>query len=400
MQFLLKTGGWAAASLLLASCQPGTKSQPEQPAAQSAAQSAVQPATAPVAGPAPAAPYLGYHRYRGTVGGRPVTVELTLAPAHDREPAACRGYYYYGYGTGGTLALEGGAAYQPGQPLALTELSDTKKRTISGQWQASQPAGAVLSGTWASLGGRPVPFVLREDYQDARHGQLAVRYEILTEDAEGPLPQPESRLADRSADAELATLERSYLHLLGPDTLRPALRRLQCPGPARRRAERQAYLRDNPVQEETEGITGITFNDYGLLSVSTYQTWYSGGAHLGHSAGNSLYDLATGAPIEVAQLLRPGAEAQFRALVIRYLQAEAGSQPEDWLDADQPPVAGHVGLELNHLLLTFEESDLVTKVVGGVEIYIPYAEVVPLLRPDSPVARMLRARGLWRAGKK
>jgi hypothetical protein len=388
MHFLLKAGCWAAASLLLVGCQPSTKRQPEQTTA--------QPPTRPVATSAPAAPYTGYHRYQGTVGGRPVTVALTFEPAHDREPAACRGSYYYGYGTGGTLALESSAAYQPSQPLALTELSDTEKRVITGQWQASQPAGAVLSGTWASPGGRPVPFVLREEYQDARHHQLAVRYEILTEDAEGPLPQPESRLADRSADAEVATLERSYLHLLGPDTLRPALRQLQCPGPARRRAEMRAYLRDKPVQEETEGITDITFNDYGLLSVSTFQTWYSGGAHLGHSAGNSIYDLATGTPLELAQLLRPGAEAQFRALVTRHFQTDAGSPPDDSLATDQLGLAGHVGLELNNLLLTFEEGDLPSPVVGGTEIFIPYAEVVPLLRPNSPVARMLRERGLWR----
>jgi hypothetical protein len=345
---------------------------------------------------APAAPYLGYHRYRGTVGGRPVTVVLTFEQAHDREPAACRGSYYYGYGTGGTLALASDAAYQPGQPLALTELSDTEKRTITGRWQASQPAGAVLSGTWASPSGQPVPFVLREEYQDARHRQLAVCYEILTEDAEGSLPQPESRLADRSADAELATLERSYLHLLGPDTLRPALRQLQCPSPARRHAEMRTYLRDKPVQEETESITDITFNDYGLLSFSTSQTWYSGGAHFGHSAGNSIYDLATGAPLELAQLLRPGAEAQFRALVIQHFQTDAGSQPDDSLATDQLALAGHVGLELNNLLLTFEEDDLPNRVVGGIEIFIPYAEVLPLLRPTSPVARMLRERGIWR----
>ncbi|MDO7887195.1 hypothetical protein [Hymenobacter cheonanensis] len=345
-------------------------------------------------------PFSGYHRYRGTVGGQPITVGLTFKLARGREPASCQGSYYYGYGKRGALALESNAAYRPGQPLTLTELSDPEKRTITGQWQASQPAGLVLSGTWASPGGQQLPFALREEYQDARHRQLAVRYEILTEDAEGPLPQPESRLADRSADAELATLERSYLHLLGSDTLCPALRRLQCPSPAQRRAERRAYLRDTPVQEETEGITGITFNEYGLLSVGTYQTGYSGGAHFSHSAGNTIYDLATGAPVTLAQLLRPGAEAQFRALVRQYLQAEAGSRHEDWLGADQPAVAGHVGLELNSLLLTFEEDDLRNRVVGGVEIFMPYAEIVPLLRPDSPVARMLRERGLWRGQPK
>jgi hypothetical protein len=382
--------GWVVSWLgVVAGCQDSTK--PDKAAVAAAAPAA--PTVSPLAlGPS----YTGYHRYQGTVGGRPVTVELTFEPAHGREPAACRGSYYYGYGTGGTLALESSAAFHPGQPLALTELSDTEKRIITGQWRASQPAGPVLSGTWAGPGGRPLPFVLREAYQDARHRQLAVRYEILTEDAEGPLPEPEARLADGSAEAELATLTRSYLHLLGPDTLRPALRQLQCPGPAQRRAEMRAYLRDKPVQEETEGISNVTFNDYGLLSVSTFQTWYTGGARFGHSAGNTLYNLAAGAPLELAQLLRPGAEAQFRALVTRHFQTDADSKPDEWPATDQLALEGHVGLELNNLLLTFEENDLPSRVVGGIEIFIPYAEVVPLLRPDSPVARMLRKRGLWR----
>lgn len=391
--------GWMVSWLgLVAGCQSATKPDKQAPVGAATAAAAASPALAP-----PAAPYTGYHRYQGTVGGRPVTVELTFEPAHGREPAACRGSYYYGYGTGGTLALENSAGFRPGQPLALTELSDTEKRIISGQWRASQPAGPVLSGTWASSSGQPVPFALREAYQDARHRQLAVRYELLTENTEAPLPPPEDgEPADESpaGGPSEVTLERSYLHLLGPDTLRPALRQLQCPGPARRQAEMRAALRDKPVPEETEGISDITFNDYGLLSVSTFQTWYSGGAHFGHSAGNVLYDLATGAPLALAQLLRPGAEAQFRALVIQHLQTDTDSKPAEWLPTDQLALDGHVGLELNSLLLTFEENDLPSPVVGGTEIFIPYAEVGPLLRPDSPVARMLRARGIWRAGKK
>ncbi|MGI4763114.1 MAG: hypothetical protein ACRYF0_20540 [Janthinobacterium lividum] len=37
---------------------------------------------------------------------------------------------------------------------------------------------------------------------------------------------------------------------------------------------------------------------------------------------------------------------------------------------------------------------------GSAEVTITYSELLPLLRPDSPVARMLRARGLWREDKK
>ncbi|WP_281271075.1 hypothetical protein [Hymenobacter nivis] len=34
-------------------------------------------------------------------------------------------------------------------------------------------------------------------------------------------------------------------------------------------------------------------------------------------------------------------------------------------------------------------------IYGPIDTTIPYAELIPLLQPDSPVARMLRQCGLW-----
>lgn len=57
------------------------------------------------------------------------------------------------------------------------------------------------------------------------------------------------------------------------------------------------------------------------------------------------------------------------------------------------------GLNSAGLYYTLEDFG-VPPVIQGVEITIPYPELVPLLRPHSPVARMLRGRGLWRTAKK
>ena len=59
------------------------------------------------------------------------------------------------------------------------------------------------------------------------------------------------------------------------------------------------------------------------------------------------------------------------------------------------PLPAGVALSYTGLVCLYGESDLSAS-LGYVTLEVPYAEVVPLLRPNSPVARMLRERGLWR----
>jgi hypothetical protein len=396
VHFLVKTGCWVAASLLLASCQPGAKSQPERVADQPAA-----PAAVPVASPTPvaqAAPYTGYHRYRGTVGGRPVLLELLVdsSQAFSVEGLRCEGSYFYERLAGGNLLLKAPAPYRPGQPLRLLE-------DPTATWQATQPLGPVLSGTWTSRAGRRLPFVLREDYQDA------VRYEILTNHARGPACPSDPELPQQPAAWQpFAQLSQGYLHLLGPDTLRPALRRLQCPTPAGRRARTRAAARELDCADVDRGPRQI-FNAYGLLCFweDEYVNEYSGGRPHGESRPR-LYDLRAGRWLTLAELLRPQAEAQrlLAQLVGRHLrQAEAAyrenqagqtlRRPQDDTTRVELPQKG-VGFSSQGMELSYEYGEVAYNVPGSIEITIAYPELLPLLRPGTPLARMLRERGIWR----
>jgi hypothetical protein len=402
--FLSKTDCWAALVLLLTCCQSATQSQPEQPAA---------PAAGPLAPSAPATPaalYLGYHRYRGTVGGRPVTVALIIGPEPGSDATSapvCEGHYSYDRQAGGHLLLRAPRPFQTQQPLRLTEYDSAHPEISTGEWQASQPAGTLLAGTWTSPRGRTLPFVLHEDYHDG-HGQLAaVPYELLTEQLDTPC-QPEreddeSKAAYRERVAQAPSgYSRDFLHLLGPDTLRPALRALQCPPHARRLRQLKAEVKElGDCTYRYEGLT-VEYMDYGILSLASSSEEYSmGNAHPTHSTSTRVVDLHTGAELLLADVIKPGADSALR----RFLTLHFADNPEVLArihlnsEADEDPQvpvpAGGFGVVAEGLSFDYADYELVSYAGGMPSAIISWAELLPLLRPDSPVARMLRERGLW-----
>jgi len=214
------------------------------------------------------------------VGTQSVTVELTVSlppltraqAAHAPDFLTCTGSYHYDRHPAGLLLLSGPTPFRPGQPLLLTEADSARPQQPTGRWQATQPIGPVLAGTWHGSAGQVLPFSLREDYTDGQGHLMAVKYELLQEGDEAPAlaeREPgETRAAYRArTEALTCSSNRDYLHLLGPDTLRPALRRLQCPVPARRRQQLREDL-GYPNGVELRNELTVSYNDYGLLSLT------------------------------------------------------------------------------------------------------------------------------------
>lgn len=169
-------------------------------------------------------------------------MELTIGPGgNSRDSAAtCEGSYTYDRRPAGQLVLHGPRPFYPQRSLVLAEADTAHPGTPTGRWQANQPAGPLLLGTWTSPAGRQLPFSLHEDYTDAQGDLAAVRYELLDEGVEIPCQpgreQGESKAHYRDrAEGAPNGYSQMFVHLLGPDTLRPAFRALQCPVPAKRR---------------------------------------------------------------------------------------------------------------------------------------------------------------------
>lgn len=335
----------------------------------------------------------GYHRYRGTVGSRPVVLELTVEvnPYSSKKELRCVGSYFYERLAGGNILLSAAEPYRAKQPLRLTE-------GPSSVWQATQPLGPVLTGTWTGPNGRRLPFALHEDYQDA------VRYEILTTEAKGK-SCPKSDDMVPAAWAPYAHLTQQFLHLLEPDTLRPALRQLQCPAPTRRRAVvRAAAHRVIDDCTDVEKSISIGLNTYGLLAIyeCEYVNEYNGTRPHAKDS-NRLYDLRAGRWLSLEDVLRPEDTALplLERMVGRYLVKSEGPdrkirgrQGVAWQESDSTRVElprNGIAFTSKGIFLLYDQHEA----NGPDEIEISYRELLPLLRPGTPVARMLRERGLW-----
>ncbi|KUG09046.1 hypothetical protein [Solirubrum puertoriconensis] len=330
-----------------------------------------------------------YRRYRGELAGRPVVVEFTFRrlsdlPKEHQFDLAARAY---DLATGAQHDLRPAGLFKPAAPLTLRE--ETYPGT--GQvWHASQPLGPVLSGTWqASALSPPQPFTLREDYTGA------ARFELLTEYTSG------RRGLNSWGEPARSSITVTYLHLLGADTLRPALAPLQCPVPVRRRRERVGLDQVAGSQDLAniyDQSLEVTLNEQDLLASTAYtQEGVVDHRRAQHTWNSFVYDLRTGRQFGLLELLRPGADTTVQRLITNQLRR------------GDPAYAAL--LQLDTELLPLPEEDFALTPAGCQATYqtapedapfyaytvsLTWAQLRPLLRPGTPLDRLLQARGLPR----
>lgn len=338
-------------------------------------------------------------RYVGQVGPYPVTVEFAW-----QRPDSVSGSGHLGEGRFFQLGTDRHRAY-PGRPV-LT-LVESKPAQGAGTWHLTGWPGPVLTGTWVDAKGHRSRLHLREDYAGA------VPYDI-----EGLVLQGGRSVAlqEDPQDTRVPFQYQEYLHLLGPARRWPALqRRLAPPLAVRHRQLRTAY-----EHERTYGGIAVRLNNDYLLS---YQTLYLADPYGGRpqpGVKSFLVDLRSGRYLTLASQLRPGYQLPLLRLLTRYLLAkplgdngELTHQLAQKLQAATPPggeplvaLPLHAYQQLTDevLLLTdqgLEASFSDVVVLGNLwsrhtpTTVIPYAELRPLVRPGTPLARLLRARGLW-----
>jgi len=331
-------------------------------------------------------------RYVGTVGGEPATAEIDWS-----RPDSLHGRFYL---------WRSGLEHQfsqklPRHPrvLVLAPAAYPVAYQAGGRWQLSQAAGPVLQGTWVDSAGRhPRPFLLRESYQGG------VRYEVRHLALSGDEPVSPS-------PCDIPLNRHDFLHLLGAEAARPPLSRVQCPTWAGRRRRLRA---DYNPETSNYYLAQVKLNDFGLLS---YQLDYADSPFEGSNGFgtvNVLLDLVSGRQLTITSQLKPGYQLPLRRLLAKRLLAGLPLHEDDY-GLDNPKRYGWEHLtdhgqrvQLPHLPAfgSGEGTDVGSifslnaqglQIGGNLRTYlvtIPYAELRPLVRPGTPLARMLAARGM------
>jgi len=319
----------------------------------------------------------GPRRYVGMVNGRRATAEIGLD-----EAGLLKGRCYF---------------WRSGQEYALWQGTRPRPRVLElgpgvGRWQLSQPVGSVLRGTWLDAAGRRVgTFELRESYQSgARYDIHKLRLTGGEVIASSPCDVPE--------------VEQDFLHLQGPVGRRSAAR-TQFPAlPIRRRQALEAQRNDSHCGTELV----VLLNDFNLLSyeMRSFDWPFEGSSSF--SKQQVVLDLTTGRELSIYQQLRPGYARRLRWLITTALldapDASAYTidpfQGWEWVTDHgrrlplAPLPADPASSNFAYSFCTLTAQGLAVYARNACITAISYAELRPLVRPGTPLARMLRARGL------
>jgi hypothetical protein len=317
------------------------------------------------------------HRYVGTLGGRAIVVQLSAGAN------SARGSWYYRTGQQAHERLLAFRGRRGGQ-LVLDEAitTTTPTNTAAAEWRLSWPLGRVLTGERRAVRGAGRQAVqLRASYTQA------VPYQLLGLTAQGSRCEA---LPGRSQPYYSA----EFVRLPSADSLRLDL--WQAPPPAARRDSLRHWLGRESCQQTSQHIN-VRLNDYDLFSYNVFTEAYYYGTHPEHDQQGFIVDLRTGNEWLVEELLRPGTEAALLKLLAHHLRHDYPEMSQgdhrDWKTV--PPYPDSFTLTPSGLCAGYGDYDLVGYASFTANTTIPYRELRPLVRPGTPLARLLRARGMW-----
>lgn len=261
-------------------------------------------------------------------------------------------------------------------------------------------AALPRKGTWQGSEGQVFPLALRETYLGA------ARYEQ---------PLWELRHYHLRRDSSRTTLDSAFFHRLYITVSLPQnpaaqqrLRRALAPpfGPAAMPVYLDTLLARKQQQAagyQFHSATDVVYNAHSLFSVLEVTSRQQGPDYQSHEwYTGSTFDLRTGRRLPLAALLVPGYQKRLLALFRQALQQARPAQP-GYGDIGGPsprlPVGGFT-LTPAGLVFTYDDRDDARlgqpdyPTDRGLEIELPYADLLPLIRADGPLAPVLRERGL------
>ena len=385
----------AALGTLLAACHSASK--PAAVATPSAAPGATVAAPLASAGGSPGA---AYQIYRGQLPEAPDSLTLHLLTTAQPVDADVQSVFAtYAGSDGHPYQLVGHRTATP-DSLVLEDISPEKQAPGSNQgplWRLRRQ-GAALVGTY-----RGQPLRLRE----ARPaGALALFVQTFADSIEAFPGKKKSPWGQIEFQAAVPTdcpkaLTDNVLRQLNDDSLpgRPVLPLIQIWD--RQRQQFEANYReaaadsrsDAPadtaapygygLRYQQQAATYVLWNQAPLLSLGYFTYDFSGGAHGNYATRTVSYDTRTGQPLTFAAVFRPDARPRLGALleaaVRRTLRIPAGQPLEGPLLVKKIPVTTNFYLTSGGAVFTYGPYEIASYAQGEVSVFIPMADLQPLL---------------------
>jgi hypothetical protein len=133
--------------------------------------------------------------------------------------------------------------------------------------------------------------------------------------------------------------------------------------------------------------------DHQVLSVELGLYAFTGGAHPNTFIELASFDLATGKPLELADLVAAGADARLAALGERQFrkareipEGESLEEAGFWFEDDRFELSGNFAVTAEGLAFVFNPYEVAPYVFGPTRITLPWKELRGLLRPGAPGA--------------
>ena len=319
------------------------------------------------------------HRYVGTLGGQAIVLWLSVGAD------SVAGSWYYRTARQPHERILAFRRRRGGRAMLSEEIEANIPTTgTTAEWQLRWPPGRVLTAQRRAVPGtswQAVP--LHKDYSQA------VPYQLLRLTAHGSYCHAEPGRPQPYYSSE-------FVRVLSADSLR--LARWQAPPPAARRDSLRRGLRRDGACQQITNSTAVTLDDYGLLSYNVWTQADYYGNHPGNSQAGFIVDLRTGRLCLVQELLRPGTEPALLKLLARHLRHDYPelAEEDDWHWKTVPPLPSSFTLTPSGLSANYGDYALTAYSSHYANTTtIPYAELRPLVRPGTPLARLLAARGLW-----
>lgn len=328
----------------------------------------------------------GFRTFRGEIGSFPVQMRLRRAGT-SLEGA----YFYENKKTDIELRGEIDAA---GNFTLRESAGGTHTGTFKGHWADDEDTGLLmLGGEWAKPDGTgALSFLLTEHAVEFADGRSLVSKEIREENkrlrytVEAEYPRIEGASDDASAKFNGAAeqLVRAKVAEFRSDV-----------------AESAGEKPDAEAGSDINITYDVRLADEELISVLfTVGSYYSGAAHPNAYTEVLNFDLRRGRRLQLADLFKPSSD--YLAAISRYsvnsLKAQSRKAgPEPLLDdagieegaGPEPENYKSWTITKRGLSITFDAYQVGPYAAGPQYVFIPYAELRGILRPDGPAARFV-----------